>query len=414
MVFINQNALIVQANNNQTLEDLLNENEIFIVDKDYNLNGAVVSIPVNCIFKFNGGTISNGTLKGNNSIIIAPRYCIFRQIKLAGSFSIEEVYPEWWGGFPNRNIDCYEAIQSALDFASAHGGDEGKTVKLSVGRYGISHSLVLKQGCRLSGISPRSTWIYCFKDKLEGGWMIDTPYSNNMKPVCSSRIEDIQIRCTNSMNGEQFDYSCNGIRCRGWNETCGINNVQINGFDMYGLYLSSNERTLTQNSSFRDIFISNSGRSDAQSVGLFLDDVRQCVFESITIDNGPETKYGIGYGVYSIGHCDMNIFLKLNLEDCYHPIYIKDSIDECSFIALMINNPTHPMRYYMGSKKYKTAIKMDKPGRGFTINGYKRINNSGVDFDIVNTSKDQFIVFNPNISTGNSNIRWYVYESNIK
>ena len=328
-----------------------------------------------------------------------------------GHFSVNTVYPEWWGGYPNREIDCYDAIQNALYFASAHGGDDGKIVQLSVGRYGISHSLLLRQGCCLKGVSPRSTLIYSINGNIDGDWMIDTPYGNNMKPVNSARIENIQIRCTDSVRGEQFSKTCNGIRCRGWNETCGISNVHINGFDVYGLFLTYNERTITQNCSFHDIFISNSNRSDEQSIGLYIDDVRQCVFESITIDNGPGTENGIGYGVYAVGHCDMNIFLKLNLEDCHHPIYVRDGIDECSFHALMINNPSHPMKSYFGSNKYRAVIKMDKPSRGFIINGYKRINNPGVEFDIVNVAQQQYIVFNTNISTGNSNTRWYAYES---
>ena len=410
MLFFPLNALVAQVSSSQNLESFLHSDEIVIVKRDYNLNGAIVNIPSGCILKFEGGTISNGTLKGNNSCFIAPRYHVFKQIELIGSFSVEEVYPEWWGGFPNRNIDCYKAIQNALDFASAHGGEEGKTVKLSVGKYGISHSLLLRQGCCLKGVSPRSTWIYSIKGTIDGDWMIDTPYDNNMKPVSSARIENIQIRCTDSMRGEQFIKSCNGIRCRGWNETCGISNVHINGFNIYGLYLSRNERTITQNCSFREIFISNSNRSDEQSVGLFLDDVRQCVFESITIDNGPRTENGIGYGVYAIGHCDMNVFLKLNLEDCYRPIYVKDEINECTFYALMVNNPSHPMHNYQGADKYRTVIMMEKNSRGFTINCYKRINNPGVEFDIVNVSQKQYIVFNPNISTGNSNARFYLYE----
>lgn len=391
---------------------MLKPDKVFNVRDDYDLEGAVVDIPEGCVLKFEGGSISNGILKGNSNDIVSPRYKIFENIKFSGHFSVPEVYPEWWGGYPNRGLDCYQAIQTAMEFASAHGGDEGKTVKFAVGRYGISRTLVLKQGCRLSGVSAKSTWIYSLDGNIKGEWMIDTPEDNNMQPVSSSIIENIQIRCTDSMCGEQFEKTCNGVRCRGWNETCGMKNVHINGFNRYGLFLTFNERTITQNCSFRDIFISNSNRNDGGSIGIYLDNVRQCVFESMTIDNGSGTENGIGYGLYANGHCDMNVFCKLYLEDCYHPIYVKDGIDECTFLSLMVSNPTHPMKTYSHTGSFRSAIYMEQCYRGFTIINYKRNKNEGVEYDIVDLKCNNKIVFNKNIKTGNSNRRHFVYEPN--
>lgn len=407
----NWKTIYLSGLKNTTLkqEHICEEATTYVIKGNYEIKDTIV-LPYNSILKFEGGSIKNGTLVGNYNHIDAPKYCIFENVNIIGHYCVETVYPEWWGGYPNLGIDCYNAIQSAINFASAYGGNEGRIVQLSSGRYGISSTIVLNPGCKLSGVSPRSTWIYSIKGFINGDWMVDTPFTNNNKPVSATSIENLQIRCTNDIEGEQFDKTCNGVRCRGWNETCEIKNVHINGFDLYGLYLTRNERTITQNSSYRDIFISNSNRIDGRSIGLFLDDVRQCLFESITIDNGPNTKSGIGYGVYSKGHCDLNIFLKLNLEDCMHPIYVKDGIDECSFNALMINNPTHSMEYYSSEHPFATSIFLEECKRGFIINGYKRVNNPGVNYDIVDVKNKKYLTFNPLIYTGNSNIRWFVYE----
>lgn len=41
------------------------ENTIYIIQYDYNLNGQELTIPENCVLKFEGGSLSNGTLVGN-------------------------------------------------------------------------------------------------------------------------------------------------------------------------------------------------------------------------------------------------------------------------------------------------------------------------------------------------------------
>ncbi len=392
-----------------TQERINQENTIYIIESVYKLDGTI-ELPIGSIIRFDGGAIEGGVLKGNYNEIVAPKYKIFSHVSLIGHFSVNYVYPEWWGGYPNRNIDCYDAIQSAINFASAYDGDDGKIVQLSTGKYGISKSLLLKQGCSLVGISPKSTCLYSLNGQIEGEWMIDTPYNNRNHPVSSSSIEKMQVRCTNSMIGEQFENTCNGIRCRGWNENCRISKIHINGYKSYGLYLSKNERTITQNCIFSDIFITNTNNKDGRSVGLYLDDARQNVFESITVDNGPGTKEGVGYGIYANGHCDMNVFCKLNLEDCNHPIYVKDGIDECSFISLMISNPTHPMKSYLFKETFRSSILMEQCNRGFTIISYKRSKNEGVEYDIVDLKHNKKTVFNENIKTGNSNQRHLVYE----
>lgn len=55
----------------QPLDVQLNESNIkYIIKYNFDLNGNTIEIPSNCIIAIDGGSISNGTLVGNNSILL--------------------------------------------------------------------------------------------------------------------------------------------------------------------------------------------------------------------------------------------------------------------------------------------------------------------------------------------------------
>lgn len=52
-------------------QDMINEsNTIYIIREDYDLDGQGITIPENCILKFDGGSINNGTINYNDANII--------------------------------------------------------------------------------------------------------------------------------------------------------------------------------------------------------------------------------------------------------------------------------------------------------------------------------------------------------
>jgi len=47
----------------------LKDHTIFIIQYDYDLDGAFIQLPTNAILKFEGGSLSNGTLLLDNNMI---------------------------------------------------------------------------------------------------------------------------------------------------------------------------------------------------------------------------------------------------------------------------------------------------------------------------------------------------------
>lgn len=73
-------------------------NTIYKVTKDLDLNHCVLTIPKGCTLQFDGGTISNGSLFGNFTKIIAYSSTVIfgQQIHIEGSWDIADIYDEWF------------------------------------------------------------------------------------------------------------------------------------------------------------------------------------------------------------------------------------------------------------------------------------------------------------------------------
>lgn len=94
------------------------ENVIYHIQYDYNLNGQTIIIPEGCVLLFEGGSISNGTITGQGTSIVANLNSIFKApISLGGTWNIQEVYPEWFGAIGDNTIDDTTFIQKAIDVA---------------------------------------------------------------------------------------------------------------------------------------------------------------------------------------------------------------------------------------------------------------------------------------------------------
>ena len=65
-----------------------NPNTKYIIRWDYDLQNKTLLVPNNCLIEFDGGRFNNGTLIGNNTIIVSNQndYEILKNINLKGTF----------------------------------------------------------------------------------------------------------------------------------------------------------------------------------------------------------------------------------------------------------------------------------------------------------------------------------------
>lgn len=79
-------------------KNLLNENNtIYEIRYNYDLDGAEITIPENCTLKFKGGSISNGNIIFNNTYLIDAN---FTDVIYSGFIENKDIYCEW---FKNSN-----------------------------------------------------------------------------------------------------------------------------------------------------------------------------------------------------------------------------------------------------------------------------------------------------------------------
>lgn len=148
--------------------DMLQAYSIIEIRYDFDLDGQTINLPDHVTLKFVGGSLSNGTLNGNGTIIVAALSKIFSSdILFTGSFACDNVFPEWFGAKsimlspidndavtpvaanPPNEIDSLSdsanAINSALNFSLL---SKGK-VSLQAGCYRINSTIELKDRMHL-------------------------------------------------------------------------------------------------------------------------------------------------------------------------------------------------------------------------------------------------------------------------
>lgn len=153
---------------NVLTSSMIKPNTVHEIRYDYNLNGATITLPENAVLKFVGGSFSNGTIIGNNTIIDASLNKIFdTSLLFDGYFNNDVVYPEWFGAKSeminpidndavtpiaskppeevNNLIDSTLAINKALDFSTL---SKGK-VTLQAGSYRINNTVFIKDRMHL-------------------------------------------------------------------------------------------------------------------------------------------------------------------------------------------------------------------------------------------------------------------------
>ena len=106
----NPNTGIFYNTNLLTQQMISKENTIYIIQYDYNLNKQTITIPSGCVLLFEGGSISNGTLIGTNTIISSTPTKILSKVNIQGTYNNEFWYIEWIA--ENGSNDYSSAMQT--------------------------------------------------------------------------------------------------------------------------------------------------------------------------------------------------------------------------------------------------------------------------------------------------------------
>lgn len=87
-------------------------NTIYVIKYDYDLQNSSLTIPANCVLEFEGGSICNGTIIANNTVIDASAVRIFNiETYLEGTWNVTYWYPEWFGAIGDGQTDDTQALQ---------------------------------------------------------------------------------------------------------------------------------------------------------------------------------------------------------------------------------------------------------------------------------------------------------------
>lgn len=103
---------------NTLIQSMINQsNTIYIIQYDFTL-GENITIPENCVLKFDGGSVfGEYTITGQNTIIKALPNKIFNiNVLFEGSFISESVYPEWFGAIGDGTTIDDDSFSKTADF----------------------------------------------------------------------------------------------------------------------------------------------------------------------------------------------------------------------------------------------------------------------------------------------------------
>lgn len=192
---VNPNTGITYSTNLLTQDMLSKENTIYIIQYDYSLNYQTITIPEGCVLQFEGGSISTGTLSGNNTIITAKPYNIFKTIGFAGTFNIEKVIPEWFGAKGDNSTINTKPFQDAIDFAEF----AATNVEFQSGDYVIDGTLYIRKQSRIhiTGMGKYKTFIY-LKTTSPVNSMIDINSPEVTTYYQFIRIKDLSLYVNNN------------------------------------------------------------------------------------------------------------------------------------------------------------------------------------------------------------------------
>lgn len=255
------------------------ENTIYEVRYDFDLGGGTLEVPSGCVLDFKGGSFSNGSLYGRETIIKTESEKIFNNnLLLNGSWQVESLPTLWFGAKEDGVSDDTIAINAAIESA--------RNIKKSIL---ITGKLYVTETINVNGVSVKGKYtpsgnIMYYSGKRVGNITFDfmrnkgqgaTITFNEMLSDCyggSMIVSDVAnpiLKVTKTAEGN-YGFNLNTIGVVGWirnNEQVGLKCT----YDGSVSYLMGNHR-------FNKVLVSGCGNDGVQIQSLELTNVDDCEF----------------------------------------------------------------------------------------------------------------------------------------
>lgn len=132
-------------------EQITDEDTIYEVRYAFDLDEDELNMPDNCVLRFNGGRLSNGTIIGVNTAIDASPVRIFDDdINVSGTWKLDRAYSEWFGAVADGEADCTEKLQATIDAFNM--------LNLLRGIYKTTGTVFVKTRTCITGIGTGAPW----------------------------------------------------------------------------------------------------------------------------------------------------------------------------------------------------------------------------------------------------------------
>ena len=177
------------------------DDSIYEIRDFFDLEGKEVTLSANCVLKFSGGMLANGTIIGNGTTIEAPLVKIFADdITLKGDFNCD-FYPEWFGAVTYSEATAIDnaavfnnAITQIYNMSGAHD-------LILTGTYLIKDTIFLKPKASLIGRYAKTSYDTVIGNKEIGsGFLVD--FDDNNKYAIDSCLT--QLTADNTYAGKKL------------------------------------------------------------------------------------------------------------------------------------------------------------------------------------------------------------------
>ena len=169
---------------NVLTQEMINQaNTIYEIRYDFDLNGADIQIKDGCVLSFVGGSLKNGTIKGEVVINDENKKQLFYNINT--TISNSTIKAEWFGEMLNDiTCDSSIAINKAIQSARL-----GSTVELPSHNIYIKHSIVVNKAIILNG---NTTGVWAHKIYVASN-DLTAIIVDKKKPLSGGKIKNIII-----------------------------------------------------------------------------------------------------------------------------------------------------------------------------------------------------------------------------